>query len=297
MITIANPSLPDAAPKGPQSQSEIIASLQRTVSASRLSLFLQCRLKFFFRYVARLRKPKTAALHVGGSVHAVLKAWNKARWRGQPLTLKQLHDEYLKAWADSDEPVVWSGDEEDEKKTGWRLVETYFRESGIPDSVKPDAVEVPVEANLHQHGLPTLIGVLDLVQQRKIIDFKTSSTTPNPERVAHTHEAQTSSYAVLYREATGQRETGIELHHLVKLKNPKLVITTLGPMSDSQRSRLFWLMEAYVNGLAREDFVPSPGLQCVSCEFFNECRLYGTGKNNNVVALFQPPWPSKRKET
>jgi hypothetical protein len=79
---------------------EIIGHLQKKVSASRLTLFLQCRLKFFFRYVAGLTKSKTPALHVGGTVHAVLKAWNKARWKNQPLTLKELHDEFTKAWAD-----------------------------------------------------------------------------------------------------------------------------------------------------------------------------------------------------
>ena len=272
MIAVSEP--PVRAPVAPQSESEIITGLQRTLSPSRLTLYLQCRLKFFFRYVAKLSKPMTAALHVGASVHAVLKAWNKARWREQPLTLKQLHDEYVRAWADTEQAVASSNDEEDEKKTGWRLVETYFRESGIPDSIKPDAVEVLVEADLQKHGLPTLIGVLDLVQQRRIIDLKTSSATPDPEKVAHIHEAQTSSYAVLYREATGQRETGIELHHLVKLKNPKLVITKLEPMSDAQETRLFRLMEAYVHGLEREDFVPSPGLQCVSCEYWAECRAW-----------------------
>ncbi len=259
----------------PPTQTEIISRLQETVSPSRLTLFLQCRLKFFFRYVAQLSKPKTAALHVGTSVHAVLKAWNKARWRQQPLTLTQLHQEYARAWVETDEPVAWDdGEEETEKKTGWRLVETYFRESRIPDALKPDAVEVPVEAELQAHGLPTLIGVLDLVQQGVIIDFKTSSTTPNPEKVAHTTEVQTSSYAVLYREATGRRENGIELHHLVKLKNPKLVVTALAPMSDLQQTRLFRLMEAYGEGLERQDFVPSPGMQCASCEFFNECRAW-----------------------
>jgi putative RecB family exonuclease len=259
----------------PLSTARIIASLQQTVSPSRLTLFLGCRLKFWFRYVARLVKPKTAALHVGSAVHAVLKAWNKARWRQTPLTLTQLHQEYARAWADTEEPVAWAaGEEDDEKKTGWRLVETYFRESKIPPELRPEAVEVPVEAVLHQHGLPTLIGVLDLVQAGRIIDFKTSSTTPNPEKVAHTTEVQTSSYAVLYREATGRRETGIELHHLVKLKNPKLVMTALPPMSDNQQTRLFRLMEAYVEGLEREDFVPSPGMRCVSCEFFNECRAW-----------------------
>ena len=259
----------------PPTESETIEHLRKTVSPSRLILFLQCRLKFRFRYVAGITKPKTPALHVGTAVHSVLRAWNKARWKSQPLTLKQLHDEFTKAWADAENPVQWeTGEEDDEKKTGWRLVETYIRESKIPESLKPDAVEVPVEADLHAHGLPKLIGVLDLVQGGRIIDYKTSGQTPNPEKVAHTNEVQTSSYAVLYREATGKRETGIELHHLVKLKNPKLVVTSLEPMSDAQQSRLFRLMDAYTEGLGNADFVPSPGLQCACCEFFNECRVW-----------------------
>ena len=273
MITAAQP-MEDTAGAEPTMEDRV-EHLQKMVSPSRLSLFLQCRLKFFFRYVAQIEKSKTAALHVGSSVHAVLKAWNRARWYEKPLTLKQLHDEFSKAWSQAEEPVQWEpGEEDDEKKTGWRLVETYMRESKIPPTMKPDAVEVPVEADLSEHGLPKLIGILDLVQNRTVIDFKTSSTTPNAERVAHTNEVQISSYAVLYRHNTGNRENGLELHHLVKTKNPKLVITPLPPMSDQQQSRLFTLIEGYVDGLDRRDFIPSPGLQCVSCEFFNECKAW-----------------------
>lgn len=250
-----------------------VRELQQTVSASRLSLYLSCRLKFFFRYVARLKKPKPAALHVGGAVHAALKSWNKARWRGEELTLKQLHEEFVKAWADPEgEPVQWDGDELIEQATGWRLLDTYIRSQPFPQ--KPEAVEVPVEADLKQHGLPRLIGILDLVQAGKIVDYKTSGQTPNPERVAHTAEVQTSIYSLLYRENTGRQEHGIELHHLVKLKNPKVVVTELPPMSTDQQSRVFSLMESYQEGLERRDFVPSPGLQCVNCEFFNECRAW-----------------------
>lgn len=122
--------------------------------------------------------------------------------------------------------------------------------------------------------MPTLIGILDLVQAGRIIDYKTSGQTPNPERVAHTNEVQTSSYCLLYRHNTGRQEQGVELHHLVKFKTPKVVITSLPPMSESQQTRLFHLMEGYVEGLARRDFLPSPGLQCASCEFFNECRVW-----------------------
>ena len=79
---------------------------------------------------------------------------------------------------------------------------------------------------------------------------------------------------MLYRDAKGRPENGIELHTLVKLKNPKLVITAAPPMSEQQQTRLFRLMDAYVHGLDARDFVPSPGLQCCMCEFFNECRAW-----------------------
>src|SRR4051812_6564602 len=263
----------ESAPSPEPDLNDRVRELQKTVSASRLSLYLSCRLKFFFRYVAKIRKPKSAALHVGSSVHATLRSWNKARWRGEILTLTDIHQEFTKAWADTEgEPIEWDGEEVAEQATAWRLLDTYIRSQPFPP--KPEAVEVPVEADLKEHGLPTVIGILDLVQQGKIVDYKTSGQTPNPEKVAHTTEVQTSIYALLYRENTGKQENGIELHHLVKLKSPKVVITPLPPMSQHQESRVFTLMESYVEGLGNRDFVPSPGMQCSSCEFFAECKAW-----------------------
>lgn len=259
------------------SSSSILQKLQQTVSASRLTCFLQCRLKFFFRYVLAIPKTKTAALHVGNTVHAALKAWHKARWLGNPLSLKQLHEEFIKAWEHPETehkllPVQWEGDEEANRLTGWRLCEVYLRESKITLEDKPSAVEVSVEADLNQQGLPRLIGIIDLVQHARIIDYKTTASTPNSDKVVHTHEVQTSIYALLYRHNTGQQEQGIELHHLVKLKNPKLCITSMAPMTEQQQTRLFRLLESYLKGITRQDFIPSPGIACHSCEYFNECR-------------------------
>ena len=270
MISAIDPT--EAAPGPEPTLDEVVQQLQKTVSASRLSLYLSCRLKFFFRYVLGLKKPKSAALHVGGSVHAALKAWNKARWRDQPLTLKELHEQFTKAWADTEEPVEWDDDEADQQTTAWKLIEIYTRQANL--TAKPEFVEVPVESDLREHGLPKLVGILDLVQAGKIIDYKTSGQTPNAEKVAHTNEVQTSIYSLLYRENTGKRENGIELHHLVKLKTPKVVITELPPMGGNQQSRLFSMIESYIQGLDRRDFIPSPGLQCAACEFFNECRAW-----------------------
>jgi putative RecB family exonuclease len=212
----------------------------------------------------------------------VLQAWSKARWRKEPLNLGKLKGAFEAGWQEQqakEGPVAWEGEEEKQRIGAWSLVELYLGQTPIPANERPEAVEVSVEADLVRHGLPILRGILDLVRAGgRIVDFKTSAQTPNPESVVHLHETQTSAYAVLYRESTGHRESGIELHHLVKTKIPKLVITPVGPMSEQQQARLFRSMESYVEGVGRRDFVPSPGLHCVACEFITECRAW-TGKD------------------
>jgi len=264
----------------PPSQSGIkdrLDVLQETVSASRLNCWQQCRLKFWFRYVLRLVKPSAPALYVGSIVHSVLQSWNLGRWRYRSVNLEALKQTFHENWKEEQVEAVinWQGEEEAERTTGWALLETYFRDTPITLDEKPEAVEVSVEADLSEHGLPKLIGVIDLVRAGgRIVDFKTASQTPTVKKAQHLHEAQTSCYAIMYRESTGRKETGIELHHLVKLKKPKIVVTPLEPMTDNQQTRLFKGIESYVAGLDREDFVPSPGLHCQSCEFWNECRRW-----------------------
>jgi hypothetical protein len=247
------------------------------VSASRLSLWSSCRLKFYFKYVLQLEKPPTPALHVGKTVHAVLQSWNLARWRGHAKSVSDLNDLFIQSWDEDQlgQEIDWAGDQRQERDIAWKLLETYFQQSPIPPDEKPQAVEVKLDADLRQHGLPHLIGIIDLVRAGgRIVDFKTTKQTPEPERVAHQTEIQLTSYAVLYREATGDMESGFELHHLVKLKVPKLVVTPLAPITENQQTRLFHLMESYVEGVQRQDFVPSPGIQCLSCPYFNECRRW-----------------------
>jgi CRISPR/Cas system-associated exonuclease Cas4 (RecB family) len=277
MIAFADPPPPVESTQPVIKAGRSIEELTQTVSASRLSTWLQCRLKFHLRYVAGVPKPPTAALHVGKTVHAVLQQWNLARWRNAPLDGDAITAVFEQAWsAQSEEAAAWKGEEEaDSKVNALAVIQTYLRETPIPLDEKPEGVEVSVEMDLTSHGLPTLVGVLDLVRAGgRIVDFKTTGRTPDPKMVRHTTEVQTTGYALLYREATGKRESGIELHHLVKLKTPKLVVTEAGPATDLQINRLFHLIDAYVDDLERRDPVPAPGLQCASCEFFNECRLY-----------------------
>ena len=251
-----------------------IEVLKQTVSASRLNCWLQCRLKFFFRYVLKLTKPKTAALHYGSVLHLVLQQWNLARWRRQPFDIAKLKQVFETGWADQTQ-IDWDGEETDQKNNAWLVLERYFTETPIKAEELPEAVEVAVEADLGRHGLPVLIGVLDLVRAGgRIVDFKSTGKTPDNDMALHQNGLQLDCYSVLYRETAGKREAGRELHHLVKTKVPKVIVTETGPMQEYQRTRLFRLMESYVEGLDRQDFVPAVGMQCAGCEFRNECKKF-----------------------
>ena len=264
---------------GPVAEPAPLEKLKRTVSASRLNCWLQCRLKFYFRYVLKLTKPKTTALHFGSVVHLVLQQWNLTRWRRQPFEIDKLKQVFDAGWLDQGE-IDWDGEEPEQKNSAWNVLEKYFTDTPIKADEMPEAVEVPVEADLTQHGLPVLIGVLDLVRAGgRIVDFKTAAKTPDTDMALHQNGVQLDCYSVLYREATGKRESGRELHHLVKTKLPKLVITPAEPMLEYQRSRLFRLMEDYVDGLDRGDFIPAPGFGCMGCEFMSECRLWQGGRH------------------
>ena len=261
-----------------RSLAEILADLTGSVSASRLGLFHGCRLRFFFRHVLGITRPKAAALHLGATVHQTLRAWNRARWQDRESSFGSMYSTYEEAWimGQADEPVAWESPTEAEaqKQVGWRLLETFFRETSLLTAGKPEAVEVQVEADLSGHGLPRLVGVLDLVQAGRVIDFKTVGQTPTPEKAALLHATQITAYSLLYRHNTEKQEAAVELHHLIKLKQPRLVVINLPPATEAQFTRLYRLIESYVRGVERQDFVPSPGLACATCEFQHECAAW-----------------------
>lgn len=275
MIATADaPPSPTPVVVGVPSKGRTIAELLETVSGTRLQTWLSCRLKFYFQYVLGLKKPKTPALHVGRVIHAVLQVWNKARWKQQPMDEAAITAEFNRAWK-SEEKINWDGEEEAKRANTLECIKMYLRDTPIPSNEKPLAVEVSVEMSLAHYGLPTLVGILDLVRaRRQIVDFKSASQTPNPETVLHNHAVQTTGYAMLFREATGTMETAIELHSIVKNKTPKLVVTTAPPANDAQITRFLRIAESYVSGLQREDFVPSAGMACMGCQFLGECRKW-----------------------
>ena len=92
----------------PADEAALLQGLHTRVSPSKLSLFQACRLRFFFRYVLGLKKPKAAVVQVGATVHATLRSWNRARWRQEVPTPGLMYAAYSAAWiaGRAEEPVA-----------------------------------------------------------------------------------------------------------------------------------------------------------------------------------------------
>ena len=130
--------------------------------------------------------------------------------------MKELFD---KRWPDQGK-IKLDGEEEDDKKQAWSSLKTYFLENPIKSDERPEAVEVAVEADLSSYGVHQLISIIDLVRAGgRIVDFKTCGQTPTQAKAAHQHEVQTSAYALLYRDSTGQKKGGTELHTKFRIRS------------------------------------------------------------------------------
>ena len=88
MIAVAQP-VNGLSPTHQQPKPNRIEILLKSVSASRLSAFLTCRLKFYFRYVVQIKKAQTPALFFGDVVHSVLRAWSMARWKREQFEVEK----------------------------------------------------------------------------------------------------------------------------------------------------------------------------------------------------------------
>jgi putative RecB family exonuclease len=252
------------------------------VSASRLKNFLSCRLRFYFEKVLALKRPLASKLHLGKAVHAGIQHYNKARWRGgdasEPAVLSAFADAF--AHPEGDVPVTWKKPEEeaDLKAKGDLVLSAFLTHQQHVIEPLPMGVEVKVTAELPWLALP-LLGIIDLVKaDRRGVDYKTISATPDLELEAWQHEVQLTLYSLLIEDATGEPSPGNELVFLVKTKVPKILVHRAPAPSQVQRDRFARLVEIYANGVANENYFPSPGMQCSWCSFRSECSRWKGGR-------------------
>ena len=255
------------------------------ISHSRLKSFLTCRLKFYYEKVLGIKSPGSPNLQIGKAVHAGLQQFNIARWRGGDKSPVAVQGAYAKAFGEFEaaDPVEY-GDtaRQDCVDTGSRVLCAYLSSELASDPRRILGVEVYLR---RETGLPLpLVGVLDLVVEGAVpIDYKTIASTPALEDEAWQNALQLTAYHMLLQDATGEEPGQGELHYLVKLKTPKVIRQVLPKVDQAQIDRFRALVEAYAEGVSREEYYPSQGMQCRWCSYRSQCAAWAGSKARTIV--------------
>jgi RecB family exonuclease len=247
------------------------------ISASRLNLWLKCPLAFRLRYIDGIKMVTTPNLFLGQRVHAGLEIHYRHRMLGVQLdasdVVAQMDAEWEEAVAQQSMRFDNAEQEANLQQHAGLLVQAYLEQLRHDEPV-PLAVEATLETPLvdpftgEDLGI-RLLGITDLVlpsvDGATIIDFKTSGRSGAPLEI--THEIQLSVYSHLFRGVTGQDESGLEIHSLVKTKQPKIDVHHYPARTSSHMRRLFAIIHEYLDCLAAGRYNYRPGWTCNMCDF------------------------------
>ena len=246
------------------------------ISPSRLNTWLKCPVAFKMRYIEGIRSRTTPSLFLGKAVHAGLECFYRHRQVGVDLEASDVVQRLDACWealiAEDNMTFVSTDDESKLKDKAVELIRAYLGQRG--DEPAPMAVETTLQESLidpftgEDLGIP-LLGIVDLIvpgdDGAVVVDFKTAAKSgPPTEKV---HEIQLSAYSYLYRAATRQIESGLQIRSLVKTKTPKIEYREYPARTDSQLRRFFQIVRAYLDDLDRGQFIHRPGFGCMMCDF------------------------------
>lgn len=250
------------------------------LSNSQLSLYMQCSLKYRFKYVDRIPVAfKSSGLAFGSALHSVL-AWLhqqrlKAATNGHgQITLERLLRIFAADWyaQQVETDIHWKEGETDLQLAAMaaEMLRLYFHEPANPLKAAEIPFVVPLVDPVTGRELDvTLEGYFDLVEEDDVIvEFKTSAQTMS-QADADEH-LQLTAYSYAYELLYHRPPKRLKIVDFVKHKKPKLIILETS-RTRADYERFFALVSQVLSGIRRRVFFPRPSFLCKDCEYQEQC--------------------------
>lgn len=186
------------------------------LSPSQVRCFMDCQVRWWFKYGLKLPEPQTGNLALGKAVHsAIAENFAQKLDTREDLPVAGILALYRQAWAEECEQTEFRDDEDasELRACGEALVAKYMDE--VAPALDPAAVEMRVEGEIAGVRVRGWIDLLDV--DGRIIDLKTAARRPSS--IEPDHRFQVATYTQLTPGASGQAR----LDTLVKTKSPALV--------------------------------------------------------------------------
>src|SRR5579863_10575987 len=170
------------------------------LSPSQVRCFMDCQMRWWFKYGLKVPDPATANMALGRAVHSSLgENFAQKLDTREDLPTEGVVALFREAWANESEQTEFR-DEEDPKElglTGESLVTKYMDQ--IAPKIDPAAVELKVEGEIAGIKVRGWIDLLDV--EGRVIDIKTAKAKPSS--IEPMHKFQVATYSQLIPGASG----------------------------------------------------------------------------------------------
>ena len=257
---------------------------QNLIGRPAVSTFMQCPLKFKFRYLESLpEETLSSSLLFGSGIHQALEEFFRAELAGGPKpTLEKLVYIYRSTWLPADPEAVFLGGS-DTRESLDRLAVKVLRAFLASDSAGLLGHVLGVEeeiSGLLVEGVPDLLGRVDLVTEEKdsltITDFKTSRGKWSADTVE-----EASSQLLLYSSLAGafspKKTIRLRFVVLTKTANPT-VEQHFAEINPQKLARVKKIFERVWGAIQTGVFYPAPSvMNCSGCGFKQACAAWTGG--------------------
>jgi hypothetical protein len=200
------------------------------LSHSSVALYNQCGRAWAYRYVDKIRPPRSAALVFGSAVHTTIERAMRAWALGGEAQLPPL---WLETWDEAmgAEEIAWGKETADSLAHGGlnifaaRATERMLRKV-IPMVIDGEPV-IEKKVELRVPGVPVpIVGYIDVICADGVpVDFKTSNKPWNvPRAIA---DVQPAIYLAALRQERWPGNEELRFRHLVLVKRKKPVLQLL----------------------------------------------------------------------
>ena len=251
------------------------------ISYSSISLYQQCSLKYFFKYVAQLPEATVPASFVfGRAIHRAVEFHFRELLAGNATAcLDTLLAEFQAGWDEQPDDTISYPKSESRDSLG-HLADRMLRAFLDSEVSRPVGRIIGIEEELRGPliaGAPDLLARLDLLFESDdaitITDFKTSRSAWSEQHAKDAAE-QLLLYGELVRRLLPHKP--LRLEFLVATKTKDVSITRhVIPFDQRRLDRTKRVIERVWRAISAGHFFPSPSpMNCPTCPFRDPCRRW-----------------------
>ena len=247
--------------------SEVRNPSDEVLSPSQVRCFMDCQMRWWFKYGLKVPDPATGNMALGRAVHSAL----GENFAQKVETLEDLPTPgvlalFREAWANQRDQTEFRDEENPHEleAAGEALVRKYMDQTA--PAIEPAAVEIHVEGEISGVRIRGWIDLLDV--EGRVIDIKTAKARPST--IEPMHKFQVATYAHLLPGASGKGR----IDTLVKTKTPQVISQSFQITAEELRVPQT-LYPAAKEAMGRQRYLPNRlSMMCSrrNCSYWRHCE-------------------------